>query len=157
MSTKTPLYTMRFCQECLNLLYPKVKADGRLIYACERLDCEYSEPAEAPVDPNKNDADARLAIPPEVANTVHARNMIHETEVNLDIVLPDLVEDPALQRSEVDPCPNCGAQEAVFFQAKQNARAETLQLVFICVNCRWKWKDEAISEKEREAAGGDVE
>lgn len=147
-------HTMRFCQECLNLLYPSVGAaepgsnEKQLWYVCRRMDCDYREPANRPVDAKTG---AEHAISEPAANTVHSRNMVQETEVNLDIVLPELVEDPTLQRSTVDPCPDCGAQEAVFFQAKQSAKAETLQLIFICTDCRRKWKDEGAADREAAA------
>ena len=47
-------------------------------------------------------------------------------------------DDPTLARSQRANCPNCGHQEAVFFQSELS-QSDSLALIFVCCNCDAKW------------------
>lgn len=113
--------TMRFCSECNNIMYPKEnKADRKLMYACSR--CSYKEDAQS-------------------GSCVYRNNLITTAGNKLDIVQTDVVDDPTLQRSKNAICEKCNYNEAVFFQADEGAKSQSLSLIFVCTNraCGHKW------------------
>eukprot|EP00953_Heterococcus_sp_UTEX-ZZ885_P011363 6577-Heterococcus_DN1.PRE.5 len=70
--------SMRFCKECNNLLHPReAKAEQKLYFACNR--CAYKELADA--------------------SCVYQNYLVKATELKLDIVHEDVVNDPTLQRA----------------------------------------------------------
>lgn len=56
----------------------------------------------------------------------------------LDLISPDLYQDPTLQRSRDAVCARCGDRDAVFFQAEQTMKSERLEIIFVC-RCGHKW------------------
>lgn len=116
----TPSPAMRFCKECNNLLYPSENRNERtLYYACKR--CNYSEE------------------PADKSGCVHQHALIRATELKLDIVHEDVVNDPTLQRSRNVDCMKCHHNEAVFFQADDSSQSLSLSLFFVCSSCGFKW------------------
>ncbi|CAM9694478.1 unnamed protein product [Chrysoparadoxa australica] len=57
----------------------------------------------------------------------------------LDIVQKEVTDDPTLQRSHNAVCEKCNYSEAVFFQADEGAKSQTLSLIFVCCHCGHKW------------------
>mmetsp|Transcript_13479 Transcript_13479/g.19809 ORF Transcript_13479/g.19809 Transcript_13479/m.19809 type:complete len:119 (+) Transcript_13479:88-444(+) len=109
---------MRFCRECNNMLYPREdRMQKKLMFACRN--CEYKEYVENPC--------------------IYVNRIIKATATKLDIIPPDITEDPTLQRSTDAHCEKCGFNEAVFFQAEQSAKSESLALIFVCCQCSHKW------------------
>ncbi|KAG5183841.1 hypothetical protein JKP88DRAFT_260688 [Tribonema minus] len=109
---------MRFCKECNNILHPKENRTTRtLFYACNR--CAYREEAGQ--------------------SCVYENNLVKTTELKLDIVHEDVVNDPTLQRSKHQICDRCNYSEAVFFQADDSAKSSSLSLIFVCTHCGKKW------------------
>lgn len=72
---------------------------------------------------------------------VYEYNVLRDTSTRLENVLSDLNKDPTLQRSKEVECPNCSHYEAVFFQAEVTAKSTRLTVVYICVECGFKWMD----------------
>jgi len=50
-------------------------------------------------------------------------------------------KDPALQRTNDVTCSICKGNEAVHFQAEQNAKSIALNLIYVCCKCGHKWMD----------------
>lgn len=113
---------MKFCRECNNLLYPREnRAMRKLEYACKM--CPYVDTSDHP-------------------SCVFVNELIKDQSTRLEVLLSDLNKDPTLMRSRTITCPNprgCDSNEAVFFQAEQNAKSTKLKLVFVCCACGWKW------------------
>mmetsp|Transcript_23611 Transcript_23611/g.30857 ORF Transcript_23611/g.30857 Transcript_23611/m.30857 type:complete len:115 (+) Transcript_23611:228-572(+) len=109
---------MRFCRECNNMLYPKEDREARkLMFACRN--CNYSEYVDEAC--------------------IYRNEIVKAAETKLDIIPNDIVEDPTLQRSNDAQCQACNNTEAVFLQAEQSAKSESLALIFICCACGHKW------------------
>jgi DNA-directed RNA polymerase II subunit RPB9 len=108
---------MRFCPHDSSMLYPQEdKRTHTLRYAC-RL-CRYTEESSQPLI---------------------YRNMLQREVGNVLATVPASVsDDPTLARSQNANCANCGHYEAVFFQPN-DARFDTLALIFVCCNCDYKW------------------
>eukprot|EP00752_Nemacystus_decipiens_P007449 g6658.t1 len=95
-------------------MHPKEnKADRKLVYACNR--CSYKEDAQS-------------------GSCVYRNNLITTAGNKLDIVQTDVVDDPTLQRSKNAICEKCNYNEAVFFQADEGAKSQSLSLIFVCTN-----------------------
>ncbi|CAB4070128.1 RPB9 [Lepeophtheirus salmonis] len=87
---------IRFCLECNNMLYPKEDKENKaLMYACRN--CDYKQLADN--------------------NCIYVNKIMHEVDEVTNIV-PDVIGDPTLPRSEDHPCPKCKHKEAVFFQSE---------------------------------------
>ena len=81
-------------QECNNMLYPKEDKENKvLMYACRN--CDYKQLADS--------------------YCIYVNKIMHEVDEITQIV-PDVIGDPTLPRSEDHPCPKCKHREAVFFQ-----------------------------------------
>ena len=108
---------MRFCPHDSSMLYPKEDPGRRILrYAC-RL-CRYSEECDQ--------------------NLIY-RNVLKREVGNVLNTVPSAVsDDPTLPRSENINCENCGHNVAVYFQPN-DARSDTLALIFVCCNCDHKW------------------
>ena len=51
----------------------------------------------------------------------------------------DVTADPTLPRTYDVRCKNCGAKEAVYFQAPVGKNDEALVLYFVCTTCTHRW------------------
>ncbi|KAG5442181.1 hypothetical protein CRM22_011140 [Opisthorchis felineus] len=110
-----------FCSECNNMLYPKEdKRNKRLNYACRN--CDYTQEADNPC--------------------VYINKLEQEVD-ELALIVPDVVHDPTLPRTEDHKCRNCGKQEAVFFQSQTLKAEENMRLYYVCTNleCLHKWTE----------------
>ncbi|CAH8429076.1 unnamed protein product [Schistosoma intercalatum] len=110
-----------FCSECNNMLYPKEdKRTKTLYYACRN--CDYSQEADNPC--------------------VYINKLEQEVD-ELALIVPDVVHDPTLPRTEDHICRRCGKQEAVFFQSQTLKAEENMRLYYVCTNvdCLHKWTE----------------
>jgi DNA-directed RNA polymerase II subunit RPB9 len=106
---------MRFCRECNNMLYPTENRDTKsLKFICKN--CNFSELEE---------------IQSEETSCVY-RNDIRLKQLAI-IIDPCITEDPTYSRTKNFPCPNCGHNEAIFFQ-NPNTNDTGMKLIFVC--CR---------------------
>jgi DNA-directed RNA polymerase II subunit RPB9 len=121
MEAEPEVSRMRFCRECNNMLYPKENRELKALeYVC-RL-CDYKDDSAT-------------------GSCVYEHSVVKDTSTRLENVLSDLNKDPTLQRSDKINCPSCPSNEAVFFQADVTLKSTKLTLVFICVECGFKWMD----------------
>ena len=111
---------IKFCRECNNMLYPKEDVKHkRLLYACRN--CVYTEVA-------KN-------------NCIYV-NHVSQTVNEVKYIKSDIIQDPALPRSNAYPCPKCKNKESVFFQSDNRKTAEQeMKLYYVCTNldCSHLW------------------
>lgn len=58
-------------------------------------------------------------------------------------IVPDVISDPTLPRTEDHACPKCGHREAVFFQAQTRRAEEEMRLYYVCTNsnCCHRWTE----------------
>ncbi|KAH6693507.1 DNA-directed RNA polymerase II subunit RPB9 [Plectosphaerella plurivora] len=104
--------TFRFCSECSNMLYPKEDPDNnRLQFTCRT--CHYTE---------------------EASSTCVFRNVMNTSAGETAGVTQDVGSDPTLPR-ELISCPNCGHNEAVFFQSQQRSAETGMKLFYVCCDC----------------------
>jgi DNA-directed RNA polymerase II subunit RPB9 len=115
--------TMRFCNVCNNLLYPREnKKDSTLEYMCKSSPCTY--------------------VLKEVKGSCVFRNeIVKDMSTRLETVLSDVNKDPTMDRTKEFVCANCGHKECVMFLAEQTPKATALQLIYVCCNsaCGYKW------------------
>eukprot|EP00039_Didymoeca_costata_P020290 m.340760 g.340760 ORF g.340760 m.340760 type:complete len:204 (-) comp19508_c0_seq1:425-1036(-) len=114
---------IKFCQECNNMLYPaENKEEKKLKYVCKQ--CEYEEETDD--------------------YCVHINTLAQEHD-GLDFVNSDVASDPSLShtRGNFKPCPECGHQDAVYFQTQINRDQSAMRLYYVCCNpsCGHKWTD----------------
>lgn len=112
---------IRFCQECNNMLYPKEDKDNKiLMYACRN--CDYKQEADS--------------------NCIYVNKIMHEID-ELTHIVPDVISDPTLPRTEDHACPKCAHREAVFFQAQTRRAEEEMRLYYVCTNqnCTHRWTE----------------
>ena len=109
-----------FCKECNNMLYPKEDVvHKRLLYACRN--CGYNEIA-------KN-------------NCIYVNNVVHKFN-EITYINTDIIQDPALPRSNTHTCPKCKNREMVFFQSDNRKTIEhEMKLYYVCTNtdCCHRW------------------
>ncbi len=110
-----------FCDECHNLLYPVEvvvageddKPKGKLIFKCKH--CGVSMDADAgSAEENtvfKNDLQERAAT------------AVIDREASLD---------PTLPRDLECECPQCGFNEAVYFQDTSTGGQEGMDMIYVC-------------------------
>uniref|UniRef100_A0A7S3NJ32 TFIIS-type domain-containing protein n=1 Tax=Aureoumbra lagunensis TaxID=44058 RepID=A0A7S3NJ32_9STRA len=108
----------RFCPQCGNMWQPREERTTRtLMLNCRN--CGYEEPA--------------------TSYKVYENRIKKEVSTRLDIINPEITDDPTLQRSNDVVCENCNYSEAVLFQAESGITAKSLSLIFVCCNCKHKW------------------
>ncbi|XP_033135314.1 DNA-directed RNA polymerases II, IV and V subunit 9A-like isoform X2 [Brassica rapa] len=130
-------YTMKFCRECNNILYPKEDKEQKILrYACRN--CDYQ-------------VWVRLVqlgsflptLEKEIADNycVH-RNEVHHSVSEKTQILTDVASDPTLPRTKAVRCAKCQHREAVFFQATTRSE-DGMALFFVCCNrnCGHRWRD----------------
>eukprot|EP00123_Amoebidium_parasiticum_P014485 comp22516_c2_seq1/m.34124 comp22516_c2_seq1/g.34124 ORF comp22516_c2_seq1/g.34124 comp22516_c2_seq1/m.34124 type:complete len:122 (-) comp22516_c2_seq1:314-679(-) len=113
--------SVRFCQECNNMLYPKEDKERRILLLVCR-NCDYQEEAMTP--------------------RVYFHKMQHDTD-ELTQIVKDVATDPTLPRTHDVECSKCGEHEAVFFQAQTRRAEKGMQLYFVCCNkqCDNRWTE----------------
>ncbi|KAJ3656104.1 hypothetical protein Zmor_015204 [Zophobas morio] len=116
-----PFVGILFCPECNNMLYPKEDKETKtLFYACRN--CSHKQLAQ-----NK---------------CIYVNKIVQDVDELMNIV-PDVVTDPALPRTDCHPCPHCGCRDAVFFQAETRRAEEEMRLYYVCRNskCHHRWTE----------------
>ena len=66
-----------------------------------------------------------------------------EEETNIDAVInSDVIMDPTLPRSREVVCPECGNDEAVYFQVQSKNPDDAMTLLFVCTanGCEKYWR-----------------
>ncbi|VEL38060.1 unnamed protein product [Protopolystoma xenopodis] len=110
-----------FCNECNNMLYPKEDRNiKKLLYSCRN--CDFSQEADNPC--------------------VYVNRLEQEVD-ELALIVPDVVHDPTLPRTDDHICRKCGNPEAVFFQSQTLRAEENMRLYYVCTNveCLHKWTE----------------
>ena len=125
---------MRFCKDCNNMLYGAEDKELKLLkFWCKN--CNYSELVERNT---------------EETNCVYRNEIkLGQSAVKID---PSIINDPTYSRTKNAFCPDCGYNQAIFFQ-NPNLNDSGMNLVFVCANkknsnyCgRW-WYNEENSNK----------
>lgn len=142
------------------MLYPKEDKENKiLLYACRN--CDYKQHADS--------------------KCIYVNKIMHEIEwveyqifdvfsINWNLyselthIVPDVISDPTLPRTEDHPCPKCHHRwifiillyfirqfnfflcmyrEAVFFQAQTRRAEEEMRLYYVCTNphCSHRWTE----------------
>ncbi|KAJ6640156.1 DNA-directed RNA polymerase II subunit RPB9 [Pseudolycoriella hygida] len=112
---------IRFCPECNNMLYPKEDKERRvLLYACRH--CGYREDAKS--------------------NCIYVNKILHETD-ELSRIVPEVITDPTMPRTEDHPCPKCDHSNAVFLQAETRRAENEMRLYYVCASrsCMHRWTE----------------
>ncbi|KDN42287.1 putative DNA-directed RNA polymerase II 14.5 kDa polypeptide [Tilletiaria anomala UBC 951] len=116
--------SLKFCQECNNLLYPEEdRTNHVLLYSCRN--CDYRE---------------------EAGSQLVFRNDLISVTQEQPGVIDNITKDPTLQRVE-QKCPYCGNQEAVCFQDQSKRIFNRMILFFCCCNCEKLFQDPEVSRK----------
>ncbi|KAF8491831.1 hypothetical protein F5888DRAFT_1619644 [Russula emetica] len=117
--------SLHFCSECNNLLYPKAEQQRRtMVYACR-------------ICPNVDETvDSGL---------VYRNDLLNITKEQAGVTT-DLAQDPTLAHTNV-ACPNCGHEDAVFYQ-DQSKRKETRMIHFyVCTRCNHNFQDKLLGSE----------
>ncbi|KAJ2157665.1 DNA-directed RNA polymerase II core subunit rpb9 [Coemansia sp. RSA 552] len=116
--------SIKFCQDCSNMLYPRVDQENRrLMFACRN--CNFEEVADN--------------------NCVFRHEVLHtprQVDNEKTMVITDLGSDPTLPRTTEVPCPKCGGHQAVFFQSQSRHIDTRMTLYYVCCNtkCQHRWQ-----------------
>ncbi|TIC21115.1 cytochrome b5 [Wallemia mellicola] len=98
--------SLKFCQNCNNLLYPREDRERRtLLFACRN--CNFEESA--------------------VEARVYRNDLMRQSKEEAGVT-QDLGKDPTLPRTNIE-CPKCLSSQSVFFQ-DQSKRTETRMTLF---------------------------
>ncbi|KAN0111657.1 hypothetical protein V8E52_008218 [Russula decolorans] len=117
--------SLHFCSECNNLLYPKAEQQRRtMVYACR-------------ICPNVDETvDSGL---------VYRNDLLNITKEQAGVTT-DLAQDPTLAHTKI-ACPNCGREDAVFYQ-DQSKRKETRMIHFyVCTRCNHNFQDKLLGPR----------
>ncbi|PIA16942.1 DNA-directed RNA polymerase II subunit RPB9 [Coemansia reversa NRRL 1564] len=112
--------SIKFCQDCSNMLYPRVdQVHRRLMYACRN--CNYEEEAQN--------------------NCVFRHGVLHVPSEKT-MMVTDLGSDPTLPRTTEVPCPKCSGLLAVYFQSQSRHSETRMTLYYVCCNrnCQHRWQ-----------------
>ncbi|KAH9996249.1 hypothetical protein BJV77DRAFT_942422 [Russula vinacea] len=117
--TLYPQASLHFCSECNNLLYPKAEQQRRtMVYACR--------------------------ICPSVDETVDSGLVYRNDLLNITKeqagVTTDLGQDPTLAHTNI-ACPNCGHEDAVFYQDQSKRKETRMILFYVCTRCNHNFQD----------------
>uniref|UniRef100_A0A1I7XG92 DNA-directed RNA polymerase subunit n=1 Tax=Heterorhabditis bacteriophora TaxID=37862 RepID=A0A1I7XG92_HETBA len=121
MSAGPGFVGIKFCPECNNMLYPREDKEHRqLLYSCRN--CEHKQVADNPC--------------------IYVNKLMHEVD-ELTQIVADVVHDPTLPKTEDHPCPKCGYNQAVFFQAQTRRAEEEMRLYYVCMDstCGHRWTE----------------
>ncbi|KIY49818.1 hypothetical protein FISHEDRAFT_65199 [Fistulina hepatica ATCC 64428] len=119
--------SLHFCSECNNLLYPKSDPQRQtLVQAC-RI-CPYEEVSEE--------------------KCVYRNDLLTVTREKKGVTT-DLGTDPTLAHSNI-PCPQCGHEDAVFFQDQSKRKETRMTLFFVCVKCNHCYTDSSVDDTHME-------
>ncbi len=107
---------MRFCKECNTMLYPMENKEYQILsFLCKN--CGYSETVEENT---------------EESNCVYRNEVkLGQSKTSID---PSIINDPTYSRTKKIICPQCGYNEAIYFQDPNNTADTGMKLIFICCN-----------------------
>lgn len=123
------------------MLYPKEDKENKLLlYACRN--CDFKTEADSYciyVNKIMHEIEWVSSKTPLVAFLTNLPPSFSE----LTHIVPDVISDPTLPRTEDHPCPKCGHREAVFFQAQTRRAEEEMRLYYVCTNpnCSHRWTE----------------
>ncbi|KAF8480084.1 hypothetical protein DFH94DRAFT_740204 [Russula ochroleuca] len=120
--------SLHFCSECNNLLYPKAEQQRRtMVYACR--------------------------ICPSVDETVDSGLVYRNDLLNITKeqagVTTDLGQDPTLAHTNI-ACPNCGHEDAVFYQDQSKRKETRMILFYVCTRCNHNFQDTLAGDDKAE-------
>ncbi|CCA73880.1 probable DNA-directed RNA polymerase II 14.5 kDa polypeptide [Serendipita indica DSM 11827] len=116
--------TLRFCQECNNLLYPKTQPGiPQLIFACRM--CNFSELTEG-------------------SGLVYRNDLLTVTREQPGVTT-DLAQDLTLMHSNMK-CPKCGNTDCVTYQDQSKRKETRMTLFYVCTapHCGYTFQDPAL-------------
>ncbi|KAH9833456.1 uncharacterized protein C8Q71DRAFT_773519 [Rhodofomes roseus] len=117
--------SLHFCSECNNLLYPKADPQRRImVYAC-RI-CNYDEIGE-----NK---------------CVYRNDLLTVTKEQVGVT-GDLMNDTTLAHANMQ-CPQCGNDDAVYFQDQSKRKETRMILFFVCTKCNHNFTDPTVARPQ---------
>lgn len=119
--TEEVLQTIRFCDECSNILFPFYD-EQYLGYKCQKPSCGFQI---------KNERGSKEA------NLISKKEFLKEKKLAID---PSLSKDPTMPR-EMIICLQCNYPEASFF-INTDIEDTRIELIYICGNpeCGFAWK-----------------
>lgn len=73
---------------------------------------------------------------------IYVNKITHEVD-ELTQIVSDVISDPTLPRTREHPCPMCGTELAVFFQAYTRQCEDKMSLYYVCCNpkCTHRWTE----------------
>ncbi|KAI0028840.1 hypothetical protein K488DRAFT_57656, partial [Vararia minispora EC-137] len=115
--------SLHFCAECNNLLYPKADPQRRtMVYAC-RI-CDFSEIGDNAL--------------------VYKNDLLTITKEQVGVIA-DLGADTTLSHAQMG-CPQCGNEDAVFFQDQSKRKETRMILFFVCTKCNHSFVDPSLPD-----------
>ncbi|KAI0251870.1 hypothetical protein BJV78DRAFT_1207340 [Lactifluus subvellereus] len=125
--------SLHFCSECNNLLYPKAEQQRRtMVYACR-------------ICPSVDET---------VENGLVYRNDLLNITKEQAGVTTDLGQDPTLAHTNI-ACPNCGHEDAVFYQDQSKRKETRMILFYVCTRCNHNFQDKLGEGQTTETTEGD--
>ncbi|KAH9973984.1 hypothetical protein BGW80DRAFT_1304614 [Lactifluus volemus] len=122
--------SLHFCSECNNLLYPKAEQQRRtMVYACR-------------ICPSVDET---------VENGLVYRNDLLNITKEQAGVTTDLGQDPTLAHTNI-ACPNCGHEDAVFYQDQSKRKETRMILFYVCTRCNFNFQDKLGEGQTTETA-----
>lgn len=75
--------------------------------------------------------------------SLFALHFVQPRSDQLAKISPDVIDDPALTRSDAIVCPSCEGVGGVVIQAKTGPTDDKIKLIFVCKNrdCTYKWQE----------------
>ena len=120
--------TIRFCQDCNNMLYPQLEEninieDAKLVYKCETMNCNYQK---------------------IIDSRCRKQNLISKKEYSKAkhlIIDPEFSFDPTMPIDKIE-CSKCGHPEACYFLSTGSTETDdVMKKIYICASqkCSHIW------------------
>ena len=115
--------TIRFCDECNNMLYPTCE-NSQLMYKCRVPKCNFAQP---------------ITNRTRESNRVSVREFLKEKYIIID---PEFCFDPSMPRENVK-CSKCGCKQACYMISTDMDDTK-IQKIYICASekCKHSWRNE---------------
>ncbi|KAK4056114.1 DNA-directed RNA polymerase II core subunit rpb9 [Microbotryomycetes sp. JL221] len=127
--------SIRFCDECANLLYPKEdKVNHVLLYACRN--CNF-------VAGTNNPCVFRHDL---IVTTKETAGVTQDLETDPTLQGLDSICLPVQPRSTIE-CPKCHNKDAVFFQDQARRIDTKMVLFYVCTRCHKTFQDPALAAR----------
>ncbi|KAF8625105.1 hypothetical protein AX15_005577 [Amanita polypyramis BW_CC] len=78
---------------------------------------------------------------------VYRNDLLKVTKEQIGVI-QDIGSDPTLPHSNL-PCPNCGHEDAVFFQDQSKRKETRMILFFVCVKCNHPFLDPTLPPESK--------